>query len=610
MTRVVVLGLDGFDPGRAEALMDRGMLPHLAALAERGGYARLATTAPPQTPVAWSTALTGANPGVHGIYDFLRRDPASYRPDLALHALERPNRFLPVRAVNRRSGRTVWDRLSASGVSSAVLRAPCTFPPEGLHGRLLAGVGVPDLRGGFGSSAVWVTDPSLETGEGERLVVVERDAGGAVHTRLPGPPRPGTHEDAELPMVILPHGDDVEVRIGRAGRLVPRGGWSDWLDVTFKTGPLQSVEGRVRFHLPLDPGPVVLYASPVNAHPRAPQFPISHPWDYAGELDREIDPYHTTGMAEDHNGLDNGRLDEAAFLRQCGEVLDERVAMLHYELDRFDEGLLYCLFDTPDRVSHMLWRFLDPTHPANRVHGWNAEWADALDEHYRDCDTVVGEVLERLPADTTLMVASDHGFTDFRRQLHLNTWLAERGWLTLRGDAAAGDGTVGPEAVDWSRTRAWAVGLAGVYLNIAGREAQGVVDEADAPALRDALAHDLRSIVDEALGQSAVRWAAPRDQVYRGPRLDEAPDVIVGCAPGYRISGRTALGGVAAGVFADNTRRWSGDHVVDPSEVPGVLFMNRPFDETGPDLTDLTPSILDALGLPVDTDLEGRTLLS
>ncbi len=632
------MGLDGLDPGLTESLMDAGALPNLAALRERGGYRRLTTTQPAQTPVAWSSFATGTNPGGHGIFDFLTRDPAAYRPEIALHGFERRGGFLPPRPVNRREGTPIWKVLGDAGVPSMVLRHPCTFPPEKTpRSRLLAGVGVPDLRGGFGTGTVYTTSPDTTAGDGERVVVIEPDGGGLARAPLVGPRAGG--DDVVLELGLRFDAAAGRVRIESSGD--PRalelaeGEWSGWLRVRFKLGLLQSARGLVRFHLVSARAPYLLYASPLNYDPEVPVHPISDPWDYAWELRREIGDYHTLGMAEDHSGLNNGRLSEAAFLDQCATVRTERSAMMRHELARHDAGLFFVLFDTPDRVQHMFWRYREPEHPANRHHEREAGMDDAIRSEYRACDDVVGQALEHAHDDTLVLVASDHGFAGFQREVHLNRWLHENGFLALRDDAGPGDAVPhesergdaagralgsdgggrtpadGAEAfadVDWSRTRAYALGLAGIFLNRAGREAEGVVREEDAPAVAAEIRRALAGLADPERGEVAVRSVVLREDAYRGPWLERAPDLLINTAPGYRVSSATALGGVPAALFSDNEKRWSGDHVVDPAAVPGILFSNRPMTAEAPHIIDLAPTILRTLGVPRPDGLEGRAI--
>jgi predicted AlkP superfamily phosphohydrolase/phosphomutase len=604
-------------------MLDRGELPNLSKLRSLGGYSTVGTTFPAQTPVAWSTFATGTNPGGHGIFDFIRRDPQTYLPDLALNRYEQKSAFLPPKAVNLRRGTTVWNLLNAAGVPSVVLRCPCTYPPDTAVSRMLSGMGVPDLRGGLGTATFYTSAKGEIPGESENLVELGAESRGAIRTYVIGPRNPkaaaGSSPDLQA---------EIRLEIDRAKRAIvvhsdgePRalavreGQWSDWLRIKFKSGLLQSVSGMLRFHLVrLEPG-IELYASPLNFDPAAPMFPISAPWEYATELTRRVGTFHTTGMVEDHNGLSNGRFGESAYLDQCETAVRERRAMMLYELDRLDAGLLFCLFDTPDRIQHMFWRFREPDHPANR----STEAAGAtgtlvmarvIEDHYRRCDEIVGEVMARVGDNTLLIVLSDHGFNSFQRGVHLNGWLYDHGFLKLRDGVSRGD-----EAgdllrnVDWTRTSAYALGLGSMYLNVRGRERDGVVAPEDAARVGAEIKRGLTGFVDPDRGKVAIRGVVSRDDVYSGPYAAESPDLVVNFSPGYRVSWQTALGGVPEGLCEDNLKKWSGDHIVDPSLVPGVLFMNCAFDGTAARLLDLAPTILAALGVPKGPAMEGKSLL-
>jgi predicted AlkP superfamily phosphohydrolase/phosphomutase len=391
---------------------------------------------------------------------------------------------------------------------------------------------------------------------------------------------------------------------------VNEGEWSGWLKVKFKTGLLQSVKGVVRFHLVRTEPVFELYASPVNFDPDWPLYPISSPPEYAAELERELGAFYTTGMVEDHGGLNNGRFDEAAYLAQCDGALKERERMMIYELDRLDEGLFFCLFDTPDRVQHMFWRFGEEDHPANRD-GAAPQWKRVIAESYRACDAVVGRAMEYADDETLFITLSDHGMNSFQRGVHLNTWLHDQGLLAFRSGVKPGE-EAGDffRGVDWSRTKAYALGLGGIYLNLKGREEQGIVDAGEAEALKASVTAALAGLADTARGRVAVRSAVTREQVYSGLYANESPDLLVNFASGYRVSWETALGGAPAGHFADNVKKWGGDHIIDPLLAPGALLMNRQFRGEGARLLDMAPTILQALGLPKGPAMEGNSLLS
>ncbi len=613
--KVIVLGFDGLEPTIVDQMLAAGELPHFARLQNSGGYARVATTCPAQTPVAWSTFATGVNPGGHGIFDFIRRNPATYLPSLALTAYEQKNPFTAPKAVNLRHGRTIWRHLSDADVESTILRCPCTFPPDEFRGRMLSGMGVPDLRGGLGTGTFYTSDPSVAPLESEQVVHIE-PAGDRIETHVIGPRHPKTREDATFPITVDIDREQrlatIKTHDSRPAELVVREGqWSDWLHVQFKLGLFQSVRGAVRFYLKrIDPTPE-FYASPVNFDCKAPLFPVSRPAEFAAEISAAVGTYYTTGMVEDHTGLSNGRFDEDAFLQQCRDVWREREAMMLEELGRCRAGLFFCLFDTPDRVQHMFWRFREQDHPANR-NGQSShlrEYARVIEEEYRRCDAVLGEVLETMDDGALLIALSDHGFGSFRRGVNLNTWLHEQGLLTLKAGVTPGEATAEFFAgVDWDRTQAYSVGLGGIYINQQGRESRGVVTAEDADPLRRTIATALAGWKDDEHDATAVRQVVRRDEAYSGPYADQSPDLVVHFARGYRASWSTSLGGVSPALFEDNVKRWGGDHIVSPAEVPGVLFMNKPFRGEGARLVDMAPTISAALGVTPSTAMEGRSL--
>src|SRR5450432_4939477 len=167
-------------------MLERGELPNLARIRQSGSYSRLQTTYPAQTPVAWSSFATGTNPGGHGIFDFISRDPATYLPDAALSRFERPkSAFVATQEVNSRKGQPLWHALSQAGVPSVVLRCPCTFPLDELNGRMIAGVGVPDLRGSQNKGTFYTQDRTVQARESEQVVIL--DSGSDFRTHVIGP---------------------------------------------------------------------------------------------------------------------------------------------------------------------------------------------------------------------------------------------------------------------------------------------------------------------------------------------------------------------------------------------------------------------------------------
>lgn len=618
--KVIVIGLDGLEPSIVEPMLERGELPNLAKIRATGGYSRLKTTYPAQTPVAWSSFATGTNPGGHGIFDFICRDPQTYQPDVALSRFERPkNVFSVPSVVNRRGGVPLWQILTQAGVPSTVLRCPCTFPPETLQGRMLAGVGVPDLRGSQSKGTFYTQDRAVAPQENEQLIRL--DSGSDFITRVIGPRN--TKQN--------PPGDtfcEMRVRVDKAGGklLIETGGtpakievaarsWSDWVRFKFKFSMLQSVSGIARLYVRQVAPQVEFYLSAVNFDPAAPMFPVSSPGDYAKELSENIGPFSTLGMAEEHSGLNNGRLDEAAYLQQCELVVAEREKAMRFELDRFTEGFFFILFDTPDRVQHMLWRFRDPGHPCFEP-GLSPELATRIEEHYQRCDRLLAAPLDKADENTLLIVLSDHGFGTFRRAFDTNTWLWQNGLLALKDSRKPGEELgEGFGSVDWSKTYAYALGLGGVYLNFKGREREGILEKgSEAERVRTAIQEGLKGFPDMQTARPAIRGVSRREELYSGAFVGNSPDLLINFQPGFRVSWQTAVGGFAQSLIEDNMHRWSGDHIVDPEAVPGVLFMNRLAGENGtrminPRMIDLAPTILNYLDVAVPESMEGKSLL-
>jgi predicted AlkP superfamily phosphohydrolase/phosphomutase len=613
--KVIVIGLDGLEPGIVEAMLERGELPNLARIRATGSYSRLQTTYPAQTPVAWSSFVTGTNPGGHGIFDFICRDPGTYLPDVALTRFERPKNMLAQgRVVNRRQGVPLWQTLSAAGVPSTVLRCPCTFPPEPLQGRMLAGVGVPDVRGSQSKGTFYTQDRTAVAQENEQFIFL--DSGDEIATGVIGPRNTKASPVADTSCEVRVHRDRAARKLtiqtgGSPARIeVPEKSWSEWVRFKFKFSMLQSVTGIARFYVrQLEPH-LEFYLSAVNFDPAAPMFPVSAPADYARELADKVGLFSTLGMAEDHNGLNNGRLDETAYLQQCELVLGERERLMRFELDRFDEGFFFMLFDTPDRVQHMLWRFRDREHPGFEP-DLSPELATRIEEHYRRCDALLSAVLDKVDENTLLIVLSDHGFGTFRRAFDTNTWLWQNGLLALKDSRKPGEDLNGGVAtVDWSKTYAYAVGLGGIYLNFKGRESAGILEEgSEAERVRHAIQTGLADFPDTHTQRSAIRSVSRREELYSGAFVENSPDLLVNFRRGFRVSWQSAVGSFSNSMLEDNMRRWSGDHIVDPESVPGILFMNGASRRSQSRIIDLAPTIVKYLGVTVPESMEGASLL-
>ena len=617
--RVVVLGLDGLDHGLTSRLLDEGKLPNLARLRDTGNFNSLASTLPPISPVAWSTFQTGVNPGKHNIFDFLTPDETTYRPKLSSVEIRSRTKGFgvgPLKFLRRqihdvrmlRKSQPFWSVLSEYGIFNCVIRVPITFPPERLNGVQLSAMCVPDLRGTQGTFSQYTTcERSDGHKTGGEVHYVARN-GDTIECELVGPPNADAPEAGEMRLpfsVQIISSDQAELTINGAKHRITLGRYTDWITVSFRIGWRSSVQGVCRFMLLSVEPEFNLYVTPIHIDPANPAMAIGYPKVYPIYLAKRQGTYATLGLAEDTWGLSEEVLEDQHFLQQCSDIDIEREEMFFDGLEKVPEGFCVCVFDGTDRMQHMFWRYLDESHPA-RPPQVPAAFMTAIEDLYGRMDDLVGRTMARCDGeDTLLMVLSDHGFNTFRRGVDLNRWLEERGYLVVKDSERTRDSLAG---VDWSRTRAFALGLTGIYINLEGRFEQGIVKPEEAGDLRDEIAAELRTLLDPQTGETAIKSVYQATRAYRGPYKENAPDLIVGYAGGYRVSWDAAVGRTSTEVFSDNTKAWSGDHCVDPSVVPGVLFANHAIQADNPRLLDIAPTVLDLFGCPVPDYMDGRVL--
>jgi predicted AlkP superfamily phosphohydrolase/phosphomutase len=622
--RVVIVGLDGMDPGLATKFMREGRMPNFAKLAERGVFRPLDTSNPSMSPVAWSSFTTGTDPGDHGIFDFLTRDPCTYAPVLSSTDIRQAKRVVNIgryvvplekpKMKLLQKGTAFWKFLGDRHIFSIIQRVPITFPPVKFRGLLLSGMCVPDLRGSQGTFSFFSTESreGKAAFTGGEQTVLRPGKDGRIRSRIVGPDNSMSRNGGRmtLPFTLIPRKDGARLEVdGGPAVDLALGRYSEWVTLTFKAGLGVKVSGIVRFNLLSVAPEVRLYMTPIHIDPEKPAMPISHPSVYAVYLAKKLGPYATLGLAEDTWALNERVIDEQTFLDQALAFCDERERMLFDAVARVKKGLVTTVFDTTDRVQHMFYRYLDPTHPANRGKD-TTRHADAIGQVYERMDGILGKLLAQTDdPDTVVMVISDHGFTNFRRGVNLNAWLRDHGYLVLKdGKRTSGDWF---EAVDWSRTRAFSLGLTGLFINRKGRETSGIVEEgAEYQALTEEIARKLEQLVDPAAATTAIRKVEIADRLFDGPQKYDAPDLLVGYEGGYRNSWECATGAVTEDVFTDNTKSWSGDHCVDPAIVPGVFFCNRAIVAERPHITDLAVSVIRLFGHEPPAAMKGRFIFA
>ncbi|HNQ24063.1 MAG TPA: alkaline phosphatase family protein [Phycisphaerae bacterium] len=632
--KVIVIGFDGMDPFLTERMMDAGELPALSSLRAAGGYRRLGTSIPPQTPVAFSSFIVGAGPGVHGIFDFIHRDPAQqYMPMFAAAGNSRGSGYWevgehklqipcwpfghdPARPVIFRQGTPFWDYLDGAGVSTHVYEIPSNYPAtpsQHGHHRALAGLGTPDMLGTYGTYQFFCehgpAEPRPEAGGLRRGLTFQQDT---ARGRITGPtntllknPAPTTvdfavHRDLDAQSAVI----DVQGQ----RLLLRRGQWSRWVRLKFRLRmpsflPDEHQSGICRFYLQ-EVGPRFrLYVTPINIDPADPALPISEPPGFVRRIADDLGRFYTAGFQEDHKALSNGVFTDEEYAAQADFVLQERRELLEYALRHYDDGMLFFYFACTDLQPHMFWWDSEQKHPVR-----DAEQARAgherVKELYRKMDGIVADLLARYGETATLLVMSDHGMGNFRRQFNLCSWLRQEGYIH------PGDATSLLGGVDWYRTRAYGLGLNSLYLNLRGRERDGIVEPGpQREALLDELAAKLEAVRDQD-GAPVIRKVYRAEQVYRGPQAASAPDLIVGYHRDYRVSWGSVLGEMGKSVLADNNSAWCADHCQAAEDVPGVVFANRPLAAEGPQLEDLAPTILAQFGVAAPPEMVGRSILS
>ncbi|MDP6373038.1 MAG: alkaline phosphatase family protein [Vicinamibacterales bacterium] len=623
--RLIVIGLDGQEPTLTDRYMKEGKLPNFSKLAEMGSYTRLATTYPSVSPVAWSSFSTGTNPGRHNIFDFLDRDRRTYLPMLSSTHIGKLERFLklgkyriplkaPVIRLLRKS-KPFWSILGEHDIWSTILRVPITFPPDRFRGAQLSAMSVPDLLGTQGTFLLYTDRPAGAKFKEGGLRFPLEFTGDRVESAIEGPENMFLEGNPPLkvPLAITRDREKQRAKVelnGTALELEP-GKLSDWVTVTFGAVPGVKVSGITRMMVTEMDEHFSLYMTPLNIDPDKPAMPISHPSYYATYLAKKVGSYSTLGLAEDTWALNEEVIDDGTFLKQAYDIDRERQEMFFSSLDRLREGCVVCVFDATDRIQHMFWRYIEDGHPAdkgtNGHSGHNGDHRDAIEKLYRHNDVLVGKVLERVKEDDLLLVISDHGFSSFRRGINLNAWLREHGYLTLKDGADGGAEWL--RDVDWAKTKAYALGLTGMFLNMQGRESQGTVAPGEEAArLKAEIIGKLNGLRDDEKGDVGINEVFDTAVLYDGPYTQNAPDLLIGYNAGYRTSWDCATGVVSAPLFENNVKAWSGDHCIDPRLVPGVLFSNFEVDAEDPALIDIAPTALRLFGVEPPKHMEGKIL--
>lgn len=638
--KVIVIGVDGMDPKMLQAFVDEGIMPNFQRLMREGDFKPLQTSMPPQSPVAWSNFITGMDSGGHGIFDFVHRDPATMAPYLSMARALPPSRQLRIGTLvlpleggkieQLRQGKAFWQILEEHKVPTIVYKMPANFPPAKSPGKSLSGMGTPDILGTPGTFSFYTNDPEVaETNPSGGQVFRVTVKSHRVDGKLIGPANPfrlaekkrlglgaskraKEYEPAPCTIDFRLYMDPTEpvakLVLPSTELILKEGEWSEWVRLDFAAVPLLvNISSIGRFYLQQMRPYVRLYVSPLQINPEDPAMPISTPADWCCQLCESLGYFYTKELPEETKALSAGIFSGSEFLQQADFVYQETSTALDFLLDTHDEGLLFFYYSSVDQQSHMLWRYVDDQHPGYDA---GAQLRDSIRRIYTKIDNDLGRVLERIDEKTTLVVMSDHGFGPFYRGVNLNSWLVEKGYVKLLRPSLQGDPSHKYfDNVDWQRTKAYALGLNGLYLNLEGREKNGVVPATDYDKLLDQLERDLLELRDPQNGAQVVTLVHRPRRDFHGPYKDRGPDILVGYNTGYRSSWESPLGEFPKELFVDNLQAWSADHCVDYRLVPGILLTNQRITLENPALVDLTVAVLDEFGVAPLPEMIGKDCL-
>jgi predicted AlkP superfamily phosphohydrolase/phosphomutase len=554
----LILGLDAFDPACFERLSTQNKLPALTQLAGKGAYSRFAVSAPPQSEVSWTSIATGLDPAGHGLFDFVHRDPRNY--SLIVSLLPTQQTRLGIEFTRPYDAHTLFDEAAEKGYPATALWWPATFPARlDSPVRNIPGLGTPDIHGRLGVGASFSPEPGTPSEEAKIPVFALTAKGKQTFTgSLLGPAQKQAGKETSLDFELsFLEPNQAQLQIGKQRVTLKTGEWSPILEISFKMGFLVSVSAITRVILTQGTPSPRMYFLPLQIHPLHPLWRYATPPGFVKQTWSQAGGFLSLGWPQDTTALEEGHITDAQFLTLCEQIFETRKTIFLHQLEAFHEGVLASVFDTLDRIQHMFWR----------------ERPDVIEHWYQKLDTLVGQTGEKigpLKRKPKLLVVSDHGFSDFTYKVHVNRWLEAEGYLAQKNGGAGGS----LAQADWAKTRAYALGLNSLYLNVRDREGQGCVGAGEVADLQRELQQRLLQWTGPD-GKAIFNTVQPSAEIHNGPYAPVAPDLILGFAPGYRASADTGLGKWQADGIEANRDHWGADHCMDAASVPGVLFSNQ-----------------------------------
>lgn len=626
--RMIILGIDGMDPVITDHLMRKGELPNFRKLAQMGEFTMMRSTIPPQSPVAWGSFITGADPGVYGIFDFIHRDPKTYFPEFSISETV-PSEWIvklgkyriPLKSgkvLLKREGKPFWDYLEEKDIEATIVKCPTNYPPSPSKQRTISGLGTPDILGGYGTYTLYTSDEvesEKDISPNNLYYAYINDENVMENGVIEGPKNDLVEdgENIEVPFKVFLDYKHKTARIDIQDKeiLISENELSDWVEIKFSLiENISSITGMVKFYLMEMGKKFRLYISPIHMSPRDPALSISTPSSYSKELVENVGLFHTISLPADTKALSQATFSMENFIVQSLSVFDESKRLFEYEFERFlqkKKGFLFFYFSAVDQGQHMCWALNDKEHPY--FHPLEHEkYGYIHHELYRKHDEILGQVLRKCPKDISIIVHSDHGFNPYRRKVNINNWLFNQGYLKLVVDEIADEMSI-LEYADWGKTKAYFIGFNGVYLNLRGRESSGIVTPSQKRKLLEEIKGKLEQFRDPKTGERVISNAYISEDHFSKDYLDRAPDIVVGFNKKYRSGDSSALGEFSVEEVADNMDWWSGDHLIDPLKVPATFISNFKINKRIPDMKDIAPTILKFFGINNPSTMKGKSLI-